>query len=223
MTAPQRSCILCEEERAKRMVAEAEVAKIQLTTGVRQRAYIGLLTELEALRRRSEEGSIREGRAQWLPLGHKAIPARLDSGGSAASDGSSDATKESVELMQYLEIVLDWILNDFEVDLRKKALARLNTLNPRTKALPDPKRPPHSRQRRASSPKAAVPSDGLTKGPNWDRSHKRVSYGRDGPPVFRARRAPPKDEEIFFGGSSGFQRRGEGTDEPAAAGAPARA
>ncbi|KAF4733649.1 hypothetical protein FOZ63_005271, partial [Perkinsus olseni] len=47
------------------------------------------------------------------------------------------------------------------VDLRKKALARLNTLNPRTKALPDPKRLLHSRPRRASSPKAAVPSDGL--------------------------------------------------------------
>ncbi|KAF4650936.1 hypothetical protein FOZ61_010926 [Perkinsus olseni] len=56
MTAPQPSCILCEEERAKRIVAEAKVAKMQ-------RAYIGLLTELEALGRRSEEGSIREGRA----------------------------------------------------------------------------------------------------------------------------------------------------------------
>ncbi|KAF4721185.1 hypothetical protein FOZ63_005752, partial [Perkinsus olseni] len=110
MTAPQRSCILCEEERAKRIVAEAEVAKMQ-------RAYIGLLTELEALGRRSEEGSIH-------------------SGGPADNDGSGDTTKESVELTQYLEIVLDWILKDFEVDLRKKALARLNNLNPRTKALP---------------------------------------------------------------------------------------
>ncbi|KAF4653191.1 hypothetical protein FOL47_010656 [Perkinsus chesapeaki] len=100
MPASRRDCMLCEEERAKRIIAETDLAKLQ-------RTYVALLSELESCRRQSHAGF---------------------AGDDNDKQGKGKELKTSIESARYLSIVVEWILGDIEIDKRKKVLARLEQL-----------------------------------------------------------------------------------------------